>query len=352
VSDWAGRKVVVQSERQGVVVTALGAQPVQFPSLTTSQGDALSTGVVTATEFDVAKWDAESLALSAPYISGNVVLWPKVWVFIVNEKRFQSLSAAQQQWVRSAATDARHESIDGSHEEATMASHSCTAFGARMPRSSASQIAALHDAVAPVLRTMAQDPIDGPLLSGLLATVAPFSPQPALEVAPPCRSTSAPGPRLDVGAVPATRSDLPPGTYRMTLSIADLRAAGIPESRLIGNDGILTLIVKSDGTYEQWLDDIPQPNDAVRKHSLWEVGDVRGSGARVYFVPSRDKLAALKKKGVETACCDTGNTLQTTPYSVVWTDGPGRAVTFTDLAGIEDPIAQLWMVANPYARID
>jgi len=351
VPDWAGRKVVVQSEQQGDVVKALGAEPVQSPSLTTSQGVAFASGAVTATEFDVAKYDSEAMGTSAPYISGNVVLWPKVWVFIVNEQRFRALPGAQQQWLLSAATDARHASIDGSHDEATPASHSCSTFGARMPRSSASEITAMHEAVAPMLEKMAQDPVAGPLLSLIRATVAPFAPEAELDVALPCQGASAPGPGRDVGTVPSTRSDLPPGTYRITLTIADLRAAGVGEDRLTGNDGILTLIVKPNGTYEQWLDDIPQPNDGARPHMMWEVGEVRGSGDRVYFVPSLDELVALKAKGVVTACCDPGNGLQTTPYSVVWAAASDSEVTFTDLAGIEDPIAQLWMVVNPYERI-
>src|SRR5260370_1226594 len=91
----------------------------------------------------------------------------------------------------------------------------------------------------------------------------------------------------------STRSALPDGVYRRELTQQDIAAAGgDPGSHPAG---IWTITVRR-GTYEVRCRPVPGPGEvcggSVTDQPL-EVGDLRGTGKIVYFVPDAKRLSRL-----------------------------------------------------------
>ena len=84
-------------------------------------------------------------------------------------------------------------------------------------------------------------------------------------------------PLEEVGAIPSTPSDIPPGTYRMTLTLQNLLDAGVEYDRALNNDTVSTLILDGDGGYRIIGDDIAPSPEGVYTNLLWEVGQVTGT---------------------------------------------------------------------------
>ena len=266
----------------------------------------------------------------------------------MNRTRFEALSAADQQLVRDAAKEASLASVRGSHDEAALVADQCTA-GARFPVATPSQVASLRAAFEPALREMEADPQRAPLLAAVRAVAAEHPEVDALHPREGCAGD--PAAPQEVGAIPSTPSRIPPGTYRMTLTLQNLLDAGVEYDRALNNDTVITLILDGEGGYRQIGDDIAPSPEGVYTNLLWEVGQVTGAGDRVYFVPDGEEFRRLKDSGVNAALDEPGSNIVVDPYTVTWRDS-GGVLTFSDVVGIADPIAVLWFTANPYERID
>jgi TRAP-type C4-dicarboxylate transport system substrate-binding protein len=340
--DWAGRSVTVIADSQRAAFEDVGAIPVSIEGV----GQVGFDGEATAAELDLGSYNEAALSLIAPYITANVVLWPKVWLLAVNSERFESLSDGDQQLLREAAAAARQASTEP-RDESAVALDLCAA-GSRFATAPSEQVNRLKAAFEPTRQRLASDPVDGPLLA-VVEGVAAASPEVETVAAPDNCTGDAP-PSAAVGDVPTTRSDIPPGTYRMTLSLQDLLDHGIPEDRARINDLVITMTLKPDGTYQVVGDDIDPEKDSYT-NLLWEVGTVTGTGRTVYFTPDLDEFRRLKAAGVNAAIDEPGNNLQTTPSAMTWKLVDGTLI-FSDVAGIDDPIGRLWITAHPYKRID
>jgi TRAP-type C4-dicarboxylate transport system substrate-binding protein len=286
--DWKGvRFRVFNSPVQADAVRALGATPV---NLSFSFLDEIKAGTLRGAEFDIPQYAHNGFAAEAGHVTANVVLWPKVFVLALSQKRFDALTTQQQTWVRAAAEQAVNASVDATYGQASAVRKLC-GRGVRFADATPGQINGLRAKLRPVLERLAAKPADAQLLRDI-QTIANQNPGPErLDVPASCRQAAAGG--GSVGSIPATVSALPDGVYRRELTQQDIAAAGGDPGT--GPAGIWTITVRR-GTYEVHCRPVPGPGEvcggSVTDQPL-EVGDLRGTGKIVYFVPDAKKLSRL-----------------------------------------------------------
>ena len=186
-ADWAGATFrVYNSPVQTDAVRLLGATPV---NLGFGWIDEVRAGRLRGVEFDIAQYaiDIAQYAQNgntteAGNVTANVVLWPKVFVLSVSQKRFDALSDEQQNWVREAADKAMQVSVDATYDETTLAQELCEK-GVRFIAASPDQIAVLRTSLQPVLDGLAGDPANGTLLAEIQA-IAADHPEPDVPTVP------------------------------------------------------------------------------------------------------------------------------------------------------------------------
>jgi hypothetical protein len=97
----------------------------------------------------------------------------------------------------------------------------------------------------------------------------------------------------ELGAIPGTRSALPDATYRVEVTTQDVAAAGLDNSD--GTSGTSTLTVRQ-GTDEVRCRPIKHPGTDCghcTDDGPLDVGNLKGTGTTVYFVPNSQRLAQL-----------------------------------------------------------
>jgi TRAP-type C4-dicarboxylate transport system substrate-binding protein len=324
--DWEGvRFRVFNSPVQADAVRALGATPV---NLSFSFIDELKAGTLQGAEFDIPQYDRSGFATEAGHVTANVVLWPKVFVLALSKKRFDALTTQQQAWVRGAAEQAVRASVDATYGQASVVRTLCDR-GVRFADATPGQIKGLRAQLRPVLERLAAKPADAQLLREI-QTIANQNPGPEkLDVPPSCQHAAAAGGSLS--SIPTTVSALPDGVYRRELTQQDIAAAGgDPGSHPAG---IWTITVRR-GTYETRCRPVPGPGEvcggSVTDQPL-EVGDLRGAGNIVYFVPDAKRLSRLTgctlPVGTENPSCGPDD-----PYRLGWALS-GDTLVFSNTPG-------------------
>jgi TRAP-type C4-dicarboxylate transport system substrate-binding protein len=325
--DWKGMTFrVFNSPVQADAVRALGATPAD---LSISFIDQIKEGTLRGAELDIAQYERNGNGPEAGNVTANVVLWPKVFVLALSQKRFDALTPQQQAWVREAAAQAVKASVDAPYEEATAARTLC-ARGARFYDASPGQLQGLRSRFRPVLDKLAADPTSAQLLGDLQAIAAQHPGPEAPAVPASCAQGVADNGSL--GPVPASTSALADGVYRRQVTHDDVAAVGGDPGDHPA--GIWTLTVRR-GTYEVRCRPVPGPGQVcggtVEDRPL-EVGDLRGTGKIVYFVPDAQRLSRL------TGCkLPVSNTLSDhcgpdDPYRVAWAIS-GDKLTLTTVPG-------------------
>lgn len=217
--------------------------------------------------------------------TGNVVLFPKVNVFVVNADSYARLSERQKEILKQAASETQEWSIETRIPDSVAAEAWCNS-GGRVVTADSELLAALQHAVEPVYQELRTDRLTAELIEGIegMKTSIPIS-GPVV----PDTCTEAP----DDGAVTARGSDDPGvinGSYRLEWSPDELLnaflAVGAPREEVadvgIVNGGVISLTFE-DGNYEQ----------------VWETGLSAGdqcngtytiSGNRITMVASSDPV--------------------------------------------------------------
>lgn len=336
VEDWKGITFrSFNSPVQADTIRALGATPANVGS---DWADQVAAGALRGIEFDIVQYASNDAGTAAPFVTANVVLWPKVLVLALSQKRWDALSDQQRAWVQQAADLATKASVDAAWDESTAAADLC-ATGVRFVDASAAQLSALHDAVAPEIAKLAADPVNGPLLAEIQAIAGRYPQVDEPNVPTTCRDAEA---VPSAPSIPAAVSSLPDGTYRQQVTLADIRAAGVPDE---GSAGTWTLTVKG-GTYTLSCRFVGQPlTDCGGSHfdgGIVEAGQLRGTGGTVYFVGD----GALEHQA--TGCLmPPSRTLQDhcyvlPPYWLDWSLS-GDRLTFSHPGG--DPDARQYPIA-------
>jgi TRAP-type C4-dicarboxylate transport system substrate-binding protein len=152
---------VYNSPVQTQAVEALGAKPVnasfEFTGL-------VHRGRLDGVELDISQYAHNGYGLLLPYVTRNVVLWPKVFVLSMNRLHFESLSSQQQEWIRAAARDAVAASGEADHDESVAAKALCAA-GVKFVDAGAKDLSALGARMKPVSDQLARDPETGALFA-------------------------------------------------------------------------------------------------------------------------------------------------------------------------------------------
>jgi hypothetical protein len=337
VGDWDGvRFAVFDSDMQFEAIRALGAEPVAAGF---ARADEIAAGNLRGAEGGATAIGGVSPV--APFVTANVVLWPKVFVLSINEERFESLTDEQQGWVREAAAIAVEDSVEATFEESVSVQAACDA-GSRFVDASTEQLDGLRAAFAPVIDRLAADPVDGPILAEIQAIAAEHPGPEPFDVPDSCRqATAAPSGER---AVPDEVSELPEGVYRVEITLADVQAAGIDNSP--GWTGTWTLTIE-DGMYQMSCRPIENPGKDCGSSTYegpLDAGYVRGTGDVVHFVYDAELHSAL------TGCATTPEVLPPCyplpTYSVTWSLD-GDTLTFSD----SQPFMVYDKVLEPWTKI-
>jgi TRAP-type C4-dicarboxylate transport system substrate-binding protein len=285
---WAGATFrVYNSPVQTDAVRLLGATPV---NLGFGWIDEVRAGRLRGVEFDIAQYAQNGNTTEAGNVTANVVLWPKVFVLSISQKRFDALSDEQQNWVREAADKAMQVSVDSTYDETTLAQELCEK-GARFIAASPDQIAVLRTSLQPVLDGLAGDPANGALLTEIQA-IAADHPEPDVPTVPEdCRQGTVDAP--STGGVSAETADMPDGEYRVEITTDEVAAAGLDNRD--GKSGTWTFTVR-DGTYEMRCRPLDDPGidcgHSVEDGPL-DVGYLRGTGQTVTLVYDPELISEL-----------------------------------------------------------
>jgi len=341
--DWKGITFrSFNSPIQDATIQALGGTPLHAAS---NWVDDVASGQLRGAEFDIAQYANNGYGTAAPYVTANVVLWPKVFVFILSQKRWDAMTDQQRTWVQEAAAAGTRASVDASYDETPVANTLCSA-GVSFVSASPSQLAALHAAVAPVLSGLAADNVNGPMLTKILAIAARHPETEVPSVPANCRTPASPSPPP---SIPSSVSSIPAGSYRVQITLADILKAG--GSNSWGNTGTWTLTIK-DGTYAVSCQAVAEPgvdcgNIPANTPMVVEAGLVRGTGQTVYFVPDGPTEAKIQ------GCALPPSTVPfpcnvTAPYSVDWALS-GTTLTFTNSGGIAHDVDNLSI--KPWTKI-
>jgi TRAP-type C4-dicarboxylate transport system substrate-binding protein len=285
-TDWKGvRFRTFNSPVQAEAVRALGGVPVD---LGFTWIDEVRAGRLRGGEYDVAQYVQNGFSTEAGEVTGNVVLWPKMYVLTVSQKRFDSLTRQQQGWVRAAAARAVQASAKADYDETTLSQKMCSS-GAHFTTADPDTLVKLHTALEPVIARLASSPGDRNFLKRIQALAA----GPA-DVLAPLAGCRAPADLTGVGPIPDTRSDLPPGVYRVQITSADVAGAGLVDSG--GLNGTWTFTVR-DHQYQLACRPAVNPGfdcgGSPAPYGPVEAGDLRGRGHDVYLVYNARLLARL-----------------------------------------------------------
>lgn len=303
--DWGGKRFrVYNSETQEQVVRALGAEPA---NLSFSWIDEVRRGSLDGAEFDVGGYWRNGYGTEAGNVTSNVVLWPKVSVLSMSERRWASLSDQQREWIAAAAEQVAAASAAVDHDEDATAALLCDA-GLKFFAASPSQLDAMAAAVAPVIDALAANEVTAPVLE-VVQRAAQDHPGVA-EVSVPAECSTGdvvPGIELGANPVPDGTVSIPDGVYRVEITAGDVRAAGVSNGP--GWSGTWTLTVE-DSTYALTCQpvaapgsdcgNVPYGQDGFTFDSVLEAGILRGDDTRVAFAYDADLHSELS--GCELPC--------------------------------------------------
>ena len=318
---------VFNSPVQRATVETLGATAVP---MTNGWIEAVAAGELDAVELGVDLYDELGLGAEAPHLATNVVLWPKLLVFVANEERFDSLTEEQRGWVEEAARRAHDTAFAASWDDTEHLRRLCDR-GVVPAVADEEQLAALRDAVEPVYESLREDPVDAGLMREVEAVAEQFPEVDAPELPQRCGESTA-----EAGDGP---SDLPDGVYRAEIPVSAVEAAGLSNGP--GWSGIWTLTVEN-ATFALTCRPLDEPGRDCGQSvtdDILEAGRLDGAGDQVRFVSDREVWADL-----------TGCSLSTCPlyedYSAGWRL-EGDRLRFSDPEGA----ASSYLAIVPWGRV-
>jgi TRAP-type transport system periplasmic protein len=189
-ADWRGITfAAVRSQGQAESVQALGARPSELTGAALTE--ALQSDQVQGAENNLLVYEVNKREAAAPYVTANVILWPKMIALLANPDRFSRLSAEQQGWLRRAARDTASASTSLFEREDGIVAHVCEA-GSHFANASRANLTALREVFLPVYATIEQDPQTKAFIERIdtLKRVTPAGP--ALAVPTDCIGSKAP----------------------------------------------------------------------------------------------------------------------------------------------------------------
>lgn len=125
----------------------------------------------------------QGFASSVQHAAANVVLWPTVPVLSVSQKRYDSLTGTQREWLRQAAARAVTASLaSGTPQQQNAAAQELCIQGVEFRSATKAQLAGLHRQVEPVRQRLRDDPTTARVMA-VVDTITAKHPDPdALDV--------------------------------------------------------------------------------------------------------------------------------------------------------------------------
>jgi TRAP-type C4-dicarboxylate transport system substrate-binding protein len=343
--DWEDIKFrVYNSPVQADAVRALGATPAD---LSFSFIDQIKDGTLRGAEFDIAQYEHNGFGTAAGNVTANVVLWPKVFVLALSQKRFDTLTPQQQTWVHEAAKQAVNASVDATYDETPFARTLCDS-GARFHDASPGRLQGLRAKLRPVLDKLAADPTNAQLLRDLQAIAKQHPGPEAPDVPASCAQGVADNGSL--GPVPAAASDLPDGVYRRQLTHEEVDAAGGDPGHHPA--GTYTLRVRG-GTFQISCRPVEGAgvscgDSGIDSDTIVGAGDLRGTGRTVWFVSDPQQVARLTGCKLPVSETQSGHCGPQATDRMAWALS-GDKLSFTDYKGeLTNPIE--W-IGGPWRKI-
>jgi TRAP-type C4-dicarboxylate transport system substrate-binding protein len=338
-TDWKGvRFRTFNSPVQADAIRALGGVPVD---LSFSWIYELAAGHLRGGEYDVAQYVRNGF--TSGEVTSNVVLWPKMYVLTMSQRRFDSLTRQQKGWVREAATRAVQASAKADYDETTLTKLMC-ASGAHFTPADPASLVELHAALEPVIAKLASNPDDRNFLKRIQALATGPT-----DVLTPLAGCRAPADLTGVGAIPDTAADLPPGVYRVQITSADVVGAGLVDNG--GLNGTWTLTVRDD-QYQLACRPAVNPGfdcgGTPAPYGPVEAGDLRGRGHDVYLVFNPRLLARLTGCLLPPSQTLAGHCAATVNIRMHW-DLKGKVLTFDQFQS--DGISDDQYLLKPWQKI-
>lgn len=215
---------------------ALGATPDDLPDLDA----AIADGSLTAMEstFGFVDGNPNTSAL------GNLPLFPKANVLVINDEVFDQLSDTQRSALRTTANETSNWAITNNPTAATAAAAFCTARGSII-HADPTEIDAIHERATIALDELTADETIAATIDRISAIIDGVTASPVPAACAPAESPGATEPAtLDVEALT--------GTYRFELAADDMRARGVPEAWFERNEfygEALITITLADGIF-------------------------------------------------------------------------------------------------------
>lgn len=336
--DWSGVTFrSYNSPVQAATIEALGATPAV---VTHTWHQHVADGTLRGGELPVESYLAMGLAPVAGNLPSNVVLWPLVPVLSVSQKRYDSLTPTQQDWLRRAAQDVTAASLErGTPQEQNDAAEQLCKKDVRLVTASDAQMTQLRQAVEPVRQALRDDRAEAALMR-TVDEIAQRHPDPdILDVPASCGDPST----APATSPPTDGAGIPDGIYRTAIPVSAVTASG--DSNNDGWSGTWTLTIK-DGTYALTCRPLDQPGrdcgNVVIDGAL-EAGHVRGAGDQVSFEYDAQLHSSLSSCQLPASRTDPGHCNAIDTYSATWTLA-GDLLTFSDSD-------VLHLVLEPWRRI-
>jgi TRAP-type C4-dicarboxylate transport system substrate-binding protein len=257
------------SAKQSAAIEALAATP--GPGFGAARDEAIEAGRIQGFELDLNRYHDYLAERTAPYITANVILWPRTLVLFVNPDRLGRLTAVQHGWLEQAAADTAASSTGLLADETNVVRDICLT-GGRFAEASESDLVALRSAFGPVYIALERDAPTKAFIERILELKSATAAAATGVVVPADCSGVAPGqPGETGGAAPKYLN----GIYRWTLTGEDVLASPTEDKsagHLATFPWVLTMTLQ-DGTWSFTHTEAGQPMTDASHDKFSVAGD-------------------------------------------------------------------------------
>ena len=188
-----------------------------------------------------------------PWVTANVVLWPRTAVLVANPRRLQALPANERAWIEKAASQAADFSTTLSHREEQQLVPELCAAGIRFATTSQRDLAALRRALRKVYAQLERSPRTHSAIRRIQRLRRTTAADGALALPPGCHR-----PGRAARRARGVRSPIRDGVYRARITDADLRRE---EAHRAGNRaGTATLTLR----HGRWRLSLSEPGRTLQ----------------------------------------------------------------------------------------
>jgi TRAP-type C4-dicarboxylate transport system substrate-binding protein len=240
-ADWKGTSFgTLKSAGQVEAIRALDGDPMEV--FGPHREEALANGTLHGFEFGLPQYTDPMWSSRAPYVAGNVHLWPQMDVVLANPERLDGLTSKQRGWLEEAAEDAARRSAELANRDTWALDVACKG-GARFADASEADLAALRGAFRPVYAALRRDSATRAFLARIQGLKRATPAEAGLTIPSECTGKAPTRPSVSAAKPPSYLN----GTYRMVLTQADADRAGDTEDE---NYPLVQTITLKDGRLE------------------------------------------------------------------------------------------------------